>query len=347
MKVSAVNKSVKWRMVKASLCIAFFAVATQVAMAEEITPQKPGVKTIILDPGHGGPDGGAQGAISREAILALEISLAIREMMLKEMPEVNVIMTRERDELPGGFSNKNAALRYRADLANRNNGDLFVSVHLNASPANQRYAKRQIGTKQQTYYVYQGKGKNKKKIAKTRTVPEYERYRLPATVKGTQTYILARDWYKQKVSAVKSDAQIYDGGERDSLDQDMIIMDPVEAKVRAELYTKYFFQKSLTLATYLEEEFAAQGRYSWGVQQRDWDGIWVLQATQMPSILIETGFVDHADEEAYLASSRGQQEVARAVINAIKRYKEMLESGVKPGAPATETETPAQAPAGQ
>jgi N-acetylmuramoyl-L-alanine amidase len=100
----------------------------------------------------------------------------------------------------------------------------------------------------------------------------------------------------------------------------------VEARIRAAQYTKYFFQKSLTLASYVEEEFATIGRYSWGVQQRDWDGIWVLQATQMPSILVETGFIDHPDEEAYLSSEQGQLETARCIVNAVKRYKAMLEN---------------------
>lgn len=288
--------------------------------------QKSPLKTVIIDPGHGGPDGGARGKLSREALLALEISLKVRDLLRTEMPDLNVLMTRDADVLPGNQSNKTAALRWRADYANNSGGDLFISIHLNASPANQRYGRNQIGTRQETYYVYSGKGRKKKKIAKTRTVPVYERYKLPATVLGTQTYILARDWYQQKVRSVGKKSEIYVGGETDSLNQEMIQMDPVEARIRAAQYTKYFFQKSLTLATFLEEEFARMGRYSWGVQQRDWDGIWVLQATQMPSILIETGFIDHPEEEQYLVSEAGQQEVARCVINALKRYKYMLEN---------------------
>jgi N-acetylmuramoyl-L-alanine amidase len=292
---------------------------------------KPPLKTIIIDPGHGGKDGGAQGAISREAIIALEIGLKLRNMMKAEMPELNVLMTRESDDLPGGHSDKNAALRWRAEYANQNNGDLFISIHLNASLSNQRYGKKAVGTRQETYYVYSGKGKKRKKIAKTRTVTKYERYKLPATVLGTQTYILARDWYEKKVNAVGKKTDLYEGGEgeADSLDQAMLALDPVQARIMAQQYTKYFFQKSLTLATYCEEEFAQQGRYSWGVQQRDWDGIWVLQATQMPSILVETGFVDNATEEQYLTSEKGQEEVARAILNAVKRYKQMLENPSK------------------
>lgn len=302
---------------------------TTTGLLAQTAPARPPLRTVVVDAGHGGADGGAQGSISREAWLALEISLKVRDLLKKELPDLNVLMTREADVLPGNTSNRNAALKYRADFANRSGGDLFISVHLNASLANQRFGRRQIGTREETYYVYSGKGKKRKKIAKQRTVPVYERFRLPATVKGTQTYILASDYYNQKIRSVGQKSEIYEGGEADSLDQEMLAVDPVEARIRAAQYTKYFFQKSLTLATMVEEEFAGIGRYSWGVQQRDWQGIWILQATQMPSILIETGFIDNPEEEAYLASTAGQEEMARAIVNAVKRYKALLENPEK------------------
>ena len=289
-------------------------------------PQKPPLKTIIIDPGHGGHDGGAKGDISREALLALEIGLQVRELMKKELPDLDILMTREEDRLPGNQTNKDAALKWRAEYANKSGGDLFISIHLNATLANQKYGRKQIGTREETYYVYSGKGKKRKKIAKTRTVPVYEKYKLPATVSGTQTYILASDWYNSKLRSVGNKSDIYEMGETDTLNAEMMQMDPVEARIRAAQYTKYFFQKSMTLASLVEEEFATIGRRSWGVMQRDWAGLWVLQATQMPSILIESGFIDNPDEEAYLASLEGQKEMARAIVNAVKKYKAMLEA---------------------
>lgn len=322
------------------------AVTTARADDEKNQNQKPGLRTIIIDPGHGGMDGGANGAVTREAIVALKIGLKLRDLMKAELPSVNVIMTRDRDELPGGLQNKNAALRWRAEMANQNNADLFISIHLNATAANQRYGKRAVGTRKQTYYVYSGKGKKRKKIARTRTVTEYERYKLPATVKGTQTYILARDWYDQKVRKAGEKKEIYEASvETDSSGQDLFTTDPIQARIMAQQYAKYFFQKSLTLATYCEDEFAQIGRYSWGVQQRDWDGIWVLQATQMPSILVETGFVDNAEEEQYLNSEKGSEEMARGILNAIKRYKDMLENPVKSANTNTTISIPTKAAA--
>lgn len=299
------------------------------ALAGFTNLQKPPLKTIVIDPGHGGLDGGARGSVSREAIIALEIGLRVRDLLKEQLPDLNVLMTRESDVLPGPVQNKNAALNYRASFANQNNADLFVSIHLNASMANQRYGRRQIGSREEKYYVYQGKGKKKKKITKTRVVPIYERYKLPASVKGTQTYILARDWYERKVKAAGQKAANDNTVTSDSTGEAQLDIDPIQLRILAQQYAKYYFQKSLTLATYCEQEFAQIGRNSWGVQQRDWEGIAVLQATQMPSILIETGFVDYPDEEEYLHSEKGRDEMAQAIVNAIKHYKENLEASVK------------------
>lgn len=292
-----------------------------------IFAQKPDIRTIVIDPGHGGIDVGAGGRYSREAMLALNISLKLREVMQREMPDVKILMTRETDILPGNLTNKNSALIWRANFANENNADLFISIHLNSTPANQRWERKQVGTKEQTYYVKQGR----KKIAKKRTVPVYEKYRAPATILGTQTYVLASDYFKGKVASAGRSSSIQEYVDADSIGG-MPEIDPVEARIKAQQYAKYFFQKSLTLATYVEEEFANIGRYSWGVWQRDWagaQGIYVLTATQMPSILIETGFIDHPDEEAYLNSTEGQEEMAKSILNAVKRYREVLQNPEK------------------
>jgi N-acetylmuramoyl-L-alanine amidase len=306
----------------------FIALLTVILSFSNAIAQKPDIRTIVIDPGHGGVDVGAGGRYSREAMLALNISLKLREVMQRELPDVRILMTRETDVLPGNQSNKNSALIWRANFANENNADLFISVHLNSTPANQRWEKKQVGTKQQTYYVKQGK----KKVAKTRTVPVYEKYRATASVLGTQTYILASDYYRGKVASAGRSSAIQDYVDADSSMGGLPELDPVEARIKAQQYAKYFFQKSLTLATYVEEEFAGIGRYSWGVWQRDWagaQGIYVLTATQMPSILIETGFIDHPDEENYLNSAEGQEQMAKSIVNAVKRYREVLQNPEK------------------
>jgi len=291
--------------------------------------QKPPLQTIILDPGHGGADPGAGGEYSTEAQCALAISFKVRDLLKQEMPEVKVLMTREKDELPGGGHNKDAALKYRSNFANQNNGDLFLCIHLNST--NIRYGKKFEGYRTETYYVTTGRGRKKKKVAKTREVAVYSRYKLPHEdqAHGTQTYIWAADKSTNKVSAVKN-TQGSVGGEGEESDSAFQAeLNSVEYKIRMGQYTKYFFRKSFNLATFVEEEFGKAGRKSWGVMQRNEKGIWVLQATGMPSILVETGFISDREEEDYLNSEKGQMEVATNVVTAVKRYKEMLEANMK------------------
>jgi N-acetylmuramoyl-L-alanine amidase len=307
--------------------LVLFAAVTTVfsAHADGFKKQKAPLQTIIIDPGHGGLDGGANGSFTREAWVALKIGLKLRELLNKEMPEIKVLMTREKDELPGGLSNKNAALKWRANFANDNNADLFISIHLNASGA--RYERRQVGTRTERKPVYSGKGK-KRKVSSYREVevPVYQRFKLSNSAHGSGTYILARDWYNIKKRAVGG-KNFEDGGDSThAADSTQFFEeDPMIARIKADQYTKYFFQKSYNMAALVEDEFVGIGRKSWGVLQRDWDGIWVLQGTQMPSILIETGFVDNHDEEEYLDSDKGVTETAQCVVNALKKYKAELE----------------------
>jgi N-acetylmuramoyl-L-alanine amidase len=69
----------------------------------------------------------------------------------------------------------------------------------------------------------------------------------------------------------------------------------------------------------VEEEFSKVGRISGGPHQRR-VGIWVLQATAMPSILVETGFITNPQEEDYLNSESGQEEIAQCITKALGNY---------------------------
>jgi len=76
----------------------------------------------------------------------------------------------------------------------------------------------------------------------------------------------------------------------------------------------------------VEREFVASGRFSRGVKQRNHAGIWVLQATGMPSILVEIGFISHEEDEKYINSEEGQQEIVNDLVGAFKAYKQKTES---------------------
>ncbi len=89
------------------------------------------LKTIVIDPGHGGSDPGAVGKISKEKDLTLKMSLMLGELIKKNYPNINVIYTRTDDKF--------VELYKRADIANKNNADLFICVHINASTSSSPY----------------------------------------------------------------------------------------------------------------------------------------------------------------------------------------------------------------
>src|SRR4051812_15307910 len=287
-----------------------------------IVRQKPALRTIIIDAGHGGKDPGARGLITSEAEVALDIALKLGKVIEKEFPELKVVYTRTSAALPGGLQDPNLANRYRAEMANQAKGDLFLSIHCNSNgkPAGGYYAKRVIGYKNKTTYTGKGK-KKKKKVVK---VPIYESYWVKNNVKGTETYIWAADRSSLKGEIISETEETSGENVDDSLN--VLDVTSPEAKIRGQLYEKLYFAKSALVASMVEDEFKTAGRVSYGVKQRNYKGIWVLQATGMPSILVETGFITNKEEEEYLNSDEGQDEIVSNIMNALKRYKSEVES---------------------
>ena len=81
--------------------------------------------TVVLDPGHGGKDPGCVGAISKEKDINLSVTLQLGELIEKNYKNINVIYTRKTDKF--------VALDERANIANKNKADLFISIHVNAA----------------------------------------------------------------------------------------------------------------------------------------------------------------------------------------------------------------------
>lgn len=87
------------------------------------------VKTIVIDPGHGGVKPGAQGAKIQEKDLVLQVAMKFGKLIADNYPDVNIIYTRTTDV--------DVALSERAHIANRSKADLLVSIHANSHPTHQ------------------------------------------------------------------------------------------------------------------------------------------------------------------------------------------------------------------
>lgn len=314
--------------VKATLAtLGLILAAMNPLMAQKTGPR---IKTIIVDAGHGGSDPGARGRYSTEAQLTLKISQRLEQMLKEALPDTRIVMTRTTDI----FHN----VREKADIANREKGDLFVCVHVNAAPP--------IRNKEFSHYktvtYYTGKGKKRKK--QTRQEPVYRYWTTPNPAKGTSSYIFAADRGDEKGEAVLQEQQRYE-----SQAEVVDVPDPnsPEAKIMARLWSQKYFKNSVRLGTLVEEEFVKIGRKSAGVLQRNHMGIWVLQATNMPAVLIETGFITNPEEEDYLNSEKGQDEIARSIANAVVKYKAQIDNPQSVRSDSSVSSRPVQANGGQ
>ncbi len=289
------------------------------------------VKTIIIDAGHGGPDRGARGTQTNEATITLAVGQKLAQALRKEFPHIKTLETRPTYALPGNLTNANAANKYRAQFANEQNGDLFISLHCNAAGKKPGgwYSKRVVGRTAKTRYVKKGR----KKIKQTYYANQYEDVWVENKASGTETYIWAVGKNEQKLSSLRNnlpdeetdnEAELYhEEGSNDDKDSLKLpdLNDPAE-KARMLIYAQHYFRKSYALANWVEKEFVSSGRNSRGVQQRNHKGIWVLQATGMPSILVEMGFISSNEDQAYLMSEEGQNIIVKNIVSAVKAYLE-------------------------
>lgn len=85
------------------------------------------IKTIVIDAGHGGKDPGCNNTTQKEKNIALDIALTLGDIIQKNLPGTKVIFTRKDDRF--------IELHDRAAIANKNKADLFISIHVNAGPA--------------------------------------------------------------------------------------------------------------------------------------------------------------------------------------------------------------------
>ena len=89
------------------------------------------ITTVVIDPGHGGKDPGAIGKKSKEKDITLKVAKMTGDYIKQYCPDVNVVYTRTSDVF--------VSLLRRAQIANQNNADIFISIHCNANASTSPY----------------------------------------------------------------------------------------------------------------------------------------------------------------------------------------------------------------
>ena len=237
-----------------------------------------GRPVVVIDPGHGGVEDGAIGPGGlKEKEVTLEIARMLRSFLRRDR-DVNVVLTRDEDRLVG--------LEERAAIANHNRADLFVSIHLNASP-------RRSAKGAETYY-----------LSMEATDDEA---RALATLENEMAATIRRESGLANTSLGSSGLGSEDGLEL----------------VLWELAQNRHLEESSRLAERVQTELnRLTGSRNRGVRQAPFR---VLVGATMPAILVEAGFISNADEERQFRSDEYRMRVATALANAIGAYLDDLQ----------------------
>ena len=246
------------------------------------------LKTIVLDPGHGGHDSGAVGRQSKEKDIALQVALKLGKKIEREFPGIKVIYTRTTDVYP--------KLYERPALANKHHADLFISIHCNSGGASSRRVKNSRGK-----YV-------------TQRV-------LNTSAKGTETLVLGFSRTGDQDVAIRENASIL---MEDNYKENYGGFDPKDPStyIVFSLMKRKFREQSIRLASYMQDQFQNSNRTDRGVKEQS---LAVLATAGMPAVLTEIGFISNPDEERFMMSSAGQESIVNDLFNAINTYRKSIE----------------------
>jgi N-acetylmuramoyl-L-alanine amidase len=257
------------------------------------------LKTVIVDAGHGdkttGPghfSRGADGTFSTERQVTLAVALKLQKAIEKNIVGVNAILTRKTPE--------DVSFERRAEIANENKGNLFISIHCNSLA--ERTVRERVGTK---------KGKA---VYRTEHVPN-------RSGKGVLMLVYALKRTKEQQNEIKSNTL-----EEDIDDGSVDPNDPLTVILTNE-YNRRFRLRSISFANILATEFVdTDNRKLEGVREQS---LYVLCHSAMPSVLVEIGYINNPEEEEYLNSETGQEEIVNSIVRSIQIYKDKVEQVVK------------------
>ena len=235
--------------------------------------------TLVIDAGHGGKDAGACGKTSKEKNLTLKYALAFGKIVERNCPDVKVVYTRKTDTF--------LELWQRAEIANKNKANLFVSVHINALEGGK------VARGIQTYTLGKGETTGKKGIQENLEVAKRE-----------NSVIFLESNYKKT----------YQGFDPNS----------PESSIMFEFIQDKNMEQSVELARYMQKNLcAATGRLNKGAHQNN---LAVLRLTSMPGCLLELGYISTSDEEAFLNSNDAVIKFSSGFYKAFMEYRKKYDN---------------------
>ena len=258
-----------------------------------------GLKTVVIDPGHGGKDPGAPGKTSKtsEKHIVLSISKQLGDKIKAAYPDVKVVYTRSTDVF--------VELKERVNIAKRNKADLFISIHCNSNNSSQPYGA--------SVHILGPKSNNKKNqrdyFAASQSVAQRE-----------NSVMLLEDDYKTSYQDFNPES--------------------AESVISNSLLWSANYGSSLMFASELDGAFRKPPFRESGYTGIHQDIFYLLWATNMPSVLLELGFISNTADYNYLSSVSGQEKVAQRLFDAFKVYKTNFDASMNvTSAPLEVTET--------
>ncbi len=233
--------------------------------------------TIIIDPGHGGGDHGTPHRKCKqdEKTIALNVALKLGRLIERNYSDVTVVYTRKTDKYP--------SLPERTQIAKRNKGDLFISIHVNACP--------------------------------TSSVHGFETY-----IFGTEGSDSGKRRVEERLVEERENLDI--SGKRVNFDTDIDIETKILCQAQREKHNKQSLEIAnavhRNLIAGLKQTSYAKNVVSRGVKAKN---LFVLCYSPMPAILVELGYMSNVAEERFINTDEAQSAFANALYQGFKEYK--------------------------
>ena len=262
--------------------IVLFSLLSFNALARPQVQSQLKLKTVVIDPGHGGKDAGCVSRDKKtyEKNLTLSISKLLGDKITRAYPDVKVIYTRTTD--------KYITLNDRAEIANRNHADLFISIHINSfsSTSPNGFSAHILG---------QSSNKNRDLFS----------YNMDVCRRENSVILLEEDYTTK-----------YQGFDPN---------DP-ESFIFFNLMQNAFYEQSLLFAADVEKELSKGPiAHSRGISQ---DPFYVLWKTTMPAVLLEMGFISNPSDLRIMNSASGKEQMATRLFNAFRTFKNRYDGSV-------------------